>query len=86
MIPRLVRWYDERPVTGDACLAGVLLLAFVLPSDVPGGAVDVAFSVALLACVPFRRVAPVAAFVAAACCVWCSSPCPTTSWRATSSR
>jgi len=67
VVPRLARWYDERPITGDACLAVLLLVAFVLPSDLaaesdPG--VDVLFSVALLACVPFRRRAPVAVFVA----------------------
>jgi signal transduction histidine kinase len=64
---RLVRWYDESPVTGDACLAALLLLAFVLPSDLStagtAGA-DLAFSVALLAAVPFRRRAPVKVFIA----------------------
>lgn len=67
VISRFARWYDARPVTGDALLAGLLLVAFVLPSelaeagDVPVG---LAFSVALLACVPFRRRAPVGVFVA----------------------
>jgi hypothetical protein len=66
VIPRLIRWYEERPVAGDTWLAGALLLVFVLPSelatttDVVGG---LAFSVALVACVPFRRRAPVAVFV-----------------------
>jgi signal transduction histidine kinase len=67
VVPRLARWYDERPITGDACLAALLLVAFVLPSDLTAGdraGVDVLFSVALLACVPLRRRAPVATFVA----------------------
>jgi signal transduction histidine kinase len=67
VVPRLARWYDERPIAGDACLALLLLVGFVLPSDLAAAedpAVDVAFSVALLACVPPRRRAPVAAFVA----------------------
>ncbi len=66
-LARFARWYDERPVAGDTCLAAALLVAFVLPSDLaaeqdPG--VDVLFSVALLACVPWRRRAPLAMFVA----------------------
>jgi DNA-binding NarL/FixJ family response regulator len=66
VISRLVRWYDERPVVGDLCLAR-LLLAFVVPSDlavqsdtVPA---DLAFSLALVACVPFRRRAPLLVFM-----------------------
>jgi hypothetical protein len=58
VIPRVARWYDERPVSGDAVLAAVLLLAFVLPSDLAAPTdpvADLAFSIALLACVPFRR-------------------------------
>ena len=67
VIPRFARWYDERPVAGDAGLAALLLLAFVVPSDLASDTnalVDLAFSTALVACVPFRRRAPVAAFVA----------------------
>jgi signal transduction histidine kinase len=67
VISRFVRWYDERPVTADACLAGLMLLVFVLPSDLATEgdvAVDLAFSTALLAGVPFRRRAPVAVFAA----------------------
>jgi hypothetical protein len=26
VVPRLARWYDERPITGDACLALLLLV------------------------------------------------------------
>ena len=67
MVSRLARWYEERPVAGDACLAGLLLL-FVLPADLAGRtgspAADLTFSLALLACVPFRRLAPVRVFVA----------------------
>jgi signal transduction histidine kinase len=67
VISRLVRFYDERPVTGDLCLAG-LLLAFVIPSDLAVRsdtvAADLAFSLALVACVPFRRRAPVVVFAA----------------------
>lgn len=67
VISRFARWYDERPVAGDACLAGLVLLAFVLPSDLAAEdtdvLVDLAFSVALVACVPFRRGAPVRVFV-----------------------
>ena len=53
-------------MAGDALLAAVLLLAFVLPSDLASEgdpAVDLAFSVALVATLPFRRRAPVAVFV-----------------------
>ena len=67
MVPRLARWFDERPITGDACLALLLLVGFVLPSDLSAetdAGVDLAFSVALLACLPWRRRAPVAVFVA----------------------
>ncbi len=67
MVSRFARWYDERPVAGDACLAVVLLLAFVLPSDLSSDedvVAGLAFSVALLATVPFRRRAPVAVFCA----------------------
>jgi signal transduction histidine kinase len=65
VVPRLARWSDERPITADACLAVLLLVAFVLPSDLSsedGGWGDVAVSTLLLACVPFRRRAPVATF------------------------
>ena len=64
---RFARWYDARPVAGDTLLAVLLLVAFVLPSDLAeegDTAVGLAFSVALLACVPFRRRAPVGVFVA----------------------
>jgi signal transduction histidine kinase len=67
VVPRLARWFDERPITGDACVALLLLVVFVLPSDLSADTdalVDLAFSIALLACVPFRRRAPVAVFVA----------------------
>ena len=57
----LARWYDERPLAGDAALAA-LLLVFVVPSDLASDAADLAFSLPLLACVPFRRRAPVAVF------------------------
>jgi signal transduction histidine kinase len=69
VVPRFARWFDERPITGDACLAVLLLVGFVLPSDLAAGTdarVDLLFSIALLACVPFRRRAPVAVFVAVA--------------------
>ena len=74
MFPRVARWYDERPVAGDTWLAAVILVAFVLPADLSadtGVATDLAFSVALVACVPFRRRAPVAVFavVSALCLV-----------------
>jgi signal transduction histidine kinase len=67
VVPRLARWSDERPVTADACLALLLLVVFVLPSDLSGEAdhaIDLLFSVALLACLPLRRRAPVATFAA----------------------
>jgi len=66
MVSRFARWYEERPVAGDACLAAVLLL-FVVPADLASAtnaAADLAFSLALLACVPFRRTASVAVFAA----------------------
>jgi signal transduction histidine kinase len=66
VISRFARWYDERPVTGDGLLAA-LLLAFVLPNELAEEtdvAAGLAFSVALVACVPFRRRAPVAVFAA----------------------
>jgi signal transduction histidine kinase len=66
-LARFARWFDERPVAGDSCLALLLFLAFALPSDLSAetdAGVDLAFSAALLACVPFRRRAPVAVFVA----------------------
>jgi signal transduction histidine kinase len=65
VVSRLARWYDEHPVTGDAVVAVVLLLAFVVPSDLAaetGAATDLAFSAALVACLPFRRRAPVVVF------------------------
>jgi signal transduction histidine kinase len=67
VVSRLARWYDERPIAADACLALLLLVAFVLPSDLTAedrGDTDLAFSGALLACLPLRRRAPVATFVA----------------------
>jgi signal transduction histidine kinase len=67
VISRFARWYDARLMTGDALLAGLLLVAFVVPSELAEEgdvAVGLAFSVALLACVPFRRRAPVGVFVA----------------------
>ena len=67
MITRFARWYDARPVAGDAVLAGLLLVAFVLPSELAAEehvAAGLAFSVALVACVPFRRRAPVRVFAA----------------------
>jgi len=52
-------------VAGDTCLAGLLLVVFVLPSEL-AATTDVvaglAFSVALVACLPLRRRAPVAVF------------------------
>jgi hypothetical protein len=48
VIPRFARWYDERPVAGDALLASLLLLGFVVPSDLAAptdAAQDLAFSV-----------------------------------------
>ena len=67
MVSRFARWYEEHPLAGDAVLAAVLLLAFALPADLSadtGPAADLAFSVALIACVPFRRLAPVGVFAA----------------------
>lgn len=66
MISRFARWYDERLVAGDTCLA-VALLALALPTDLAAPddvLAGLAFSTALLACVPFRRRAPVAVFAA----------------------
>jgi hypothetical protein len=66
MVSRFARRYEERPVAGDACLAAVLLL-FVIPADIASdtnAAVDLALSLALVACVPFCRLAPLAVFVA----------------------
>ena len=67
MITRFAQWYDAHPVAGDAGLAGMLLLAFALPTDLAAKtdtAAGLAFSCALLACVPLRRRAPVAVFAA----------------------
>jgi len=67
VVSRFARWYEEHPLAGDAALAAVLLLAFALPADLSadtGAAADLAFSAALIACVPFRRLAPVAVFAA----------------------
>ena len=67
MVSRFARWYDERPVAGDALLAGLLLLGFVIPSDLSSQgdpAVDLAFSVVLVATLVLRRRAPVAVFAA----------------------
>jgi signal transduction histidine kinase len=69
VVSRLVRWFEEHPLQGDAALAVALLLVFALPADLSadtGVAADLAFSAALLACLPFRRVAPVPAFAAVA--------------------
>ncbi len=55
MVSRFVRWYEEHPLPGDAALAAALLLAFALPTDLSadtGVAADVAFSTALIACLP----------------------------------
>jgi signal transduction histidine kinase len=67
VLTRFARWYDEHPFPGDVALAVALLLAFALPADLSadtGAAADLAFSAALIACVPFRRLAPVAVFAA----------------------
>ncbi len=74
MVSRFAGWYEEHTLPGDAVLAAVLLLVFALPADLSadtGPAGDLAFSAALIACVPFRRVAPVAVFgaVSAICLV-----------------
>ncbi|HET6546849.1 MAG TPA: histidine kinase dimerization/phosphoacceptor domain-containing protein, partial [Solirubrobacter sp.] len=74
MIARFTRWYDDHPVAGDAALAAAMLVVFVLPGDLsaPTDTVtDLAFSVALLACLPFRRRAPLPVFavVGAICLV-----------------
>jgi signal transduction histidine kinase len=64
VLSRFARWYDAHHVAGDAWLA-VLLLAFVVPSDLAAptdAPADLAFSMALVACVPWRRRAPVAVF------------------------
>jgi signal transduction histidine kinase len=63
---RFARWSEARPVAADACLAGLLLVTFVLPSELAAEGdvvLGLAFSVALLACVPLRRRAPVGVFV-----------------------
>jgi signal transduction histidine kinase len=68
VVSRFARWYEERPVAGDALLACLLLLAFVLPSDLTAEddlLAGLAFSVALLATLPLRRRAPVAMFAVA---------------------
>ncbi len=65
VLSRLARWYDERPVAGDTCLAAFLLAVFVVPSDLAADedvVVGLAFSLALVACIPFRRSAPVTVF------------------------
>lgn len=66
MIARFARWYDEHPLQGDVGLAAAVLLVVVLPTEV--GAADIAlglaFSLALVACLPFRRRAPAVAFAA----------------------
>jgi signal transduction histidine kinase len=65
VVSRFAGWYEEHPLPGDAVLAAVLLLLFALPADLSAdtdAAGDLAFSAALLACVPFRRLAPVAVF------------------------
>ncbi len=67
MVSRFAGWYEEHTLGGDAVLAAVLLLVFALPADISadtGALTDVAFSTALIACVPFRRRAPVAVFAA----------------------
>jgi signal transduction histidine kinase len=70
VVSRFARWYEEHPRAGDAALAAALLLFFALPADLTAdtgeAAADLAFSVALIACVPFRRLAPVAVFAAVA--------------------
>jgi signal transduction histidine kinase len=67
VVSRFARWYDERPVAGDALLAGLLLLGFVIPSDLSSEgdpAVDLAFSLVLVSALALRRRAPVAVFAA----------------------
>jgi signal transduction histidine kinase len=68
VVSRFARWYEEHPLAGDAALAAALLLVFAVPADLTSGtgqeAADVAFSAALIGCVPFRRLAPVAVFAA----------------------
>ena len=69
MVSRFARWYEEHPLPGDSALAVALLLAFALPADLSadtGAAADLAFSAALIACVPLRRLAPVPVFAAVA--------------------
>jgi signal transduction histidine kinase len=67
VVSRFARWYEEHPLAGDAVLAAALLL-FVVPADIAGEtgtvAADLAFSLGLIACVPFRRLAPVPVFAA----------------------
>jgi hypothetical protein len=42
VVPRLARWFDERPITGDACLAALLLVAFYEPWFLTRGVTAVA--------------------------------------------
>lgn len=62
---RVARWSEARPVMADTCLAVALLVAFVVPSDLAAEGdvvVSLAFSTALIACLPLRRRAPVTVF------------------------
>lgn len=71
VISRFARWYDSRLVTGDALLAVLLLVAFVLPSELAEAddvAVGLAFSVALYTLVAYGPGARLGA-IARACAV-----------------
>ena len=70
---RLARWNDDHPLRADGGLAS-LLLVLVLAIELTAATEigwGVAFSAALVACVPFRRRAPVATF--AAVCALCAA-------------
>ena len=61
----IARWVEEHPFAADTALA-VLIVAFAVPNELGETSqrlAGVAFSLALAACVPFRRRAPVAVFV-----------------------
>ena len=62
----IARWVEEHPLAADTALA-VLIVAFAVPNELGETSqrlAGLAFSLALAACVPFRRRAPVAVFVA----------------------
>jgi signal transduction histidine kinase len=66
VIARLALWQEERPVAADAVLAA-LIAAFAVANELTETSqplAGLAFSLALAACVPWRRRAPVAMFVA----------------------